>query len=180
MVAFCAIYIIQSISRSSTPSFTDWDVYRVALLQELVAELESQAQARHQLDPADNMIVVEAMARRLSSALGVVIARRSRLARTDPSLAPVPDGMLDETRLGDGGQLDWDSTLFAGDQQHHDPAADMFNFSLDGPLHFVTDPAANTFLPGFDFSFPLGVPQNGQGRGSGDLAGLGGAGGTSF
>ena len=155
MVAFCAIYIIQSISRTSATFLFDWDLYRVALLQELVAELESQAKARHQLHPSESMIVVEAMARRLSGALAVVIAPRSRPAQPGPSpLVPLADTAFD----WNAGQEA--SASFALHQEDQDPAADWFNFSLDGPLHLITDPSASTFLPGFDFGFPMGVPQS--------------------
>lgn len=85
MVAFCAIYIIQSINRPTSQPLSDWDLFRIATLQELVSDLEKQAEARHPPISQDSMTVVDAMAKQLQSGLRVILSRRS-LPPTNESL----------------------------------------------------------------------------------------------
>lgn len=70
MVAFCAIYTVQSIKHPS-----DWSLFRLATLQELVAELNKQADARHPGYSEDRLTVVDAMSRQLSRAIKHVLSR---------------------------------------------------------------------------------------------------------
>jgi hypothetical protein len=77
MVAFCALCTIQSISCSPSEFLSDWCLFRVAVLQELVAELESQAAVRHELNGSDSMSVVDAMARQLSRELRLLLCKKS-------------------------------------------------------------------------------------------------------
>ncbi|ORY25458.1 putative transcription factor [Naematelia encephala] len=83
MVAFCAIYVIQSINHSFSAGLSDWSLFRLATLQELVGELESQAKARHELDTPSSMSVVAAMARQLSRGIRRVLEAK----RTDQPTA---------------------------------------------------------------------------------------------
>ena len=73
MVAFCAICTIQSINHSISSHLSDWSLFRLATLQELAAEMESQAAARHQVEVEDSMSVVDAMARQISRGIHLVI-----------------------------------------------------------------------------------------------------------
>ncbi|OCF41834.1 transcription factor [Kwoniella heveanensis CBS 569] len=126
MVAFCAIYTIQTINHSSStlqssppsssstgthdqphsqpqsqaqsavnhkhvhnpsdpPTLSEWSLFRLSVLQELVAELESQSAARHRVDhfsggegggagmAFSSMNVVDAMARQLSRGIKLVL-----------------------------------------------------------------------------------------------------------
>lgn len=77
MVGFAAHYIIQSIKQSPSTRLSDWSVFRLATLLELVAELEKQANGRHQLVDSDTMSVVDAMAKQVSSGIHMVLAKKT-------------------------------------------------------------------------------------------------------
>lgn len=77
MVGFAAHYIIQSIKQSPSIRLSDWSVFRLATLLELVAELEKQANGRHQLVNGDTMSVVNAMAKQVSSGIHMVLAKKT-------------------------------------------------------------------------------------------------------
>ncbi|WRT65953.1 uncharacterized protein IL334_002904 [Kwoniella shivajii] len=79
MVAFCAIYTLQSINRSDPVILSDWSLFRLATLQELVSELEKQAAVRHHIDSANSTSVVDAMARQLSRGIRMVMSRKQLL-----------------------------------------------------------------------------------------------------
>ncbi|WWD22586.1 hypothetical protein CI109_107079 [Kwoniella shandongensis] len=78
MVAFCAMYIIQTIINQSTTELSDWSLFRLAIIQELVCELEKQAANRHQIDAPESMSVVGAMARQLSRRIKSVFNKKRR------------------------------------------------------------------------------------------------------
>ena len=78
MVAFCAMCTIQSIHHS--PYDSDWSLFRIATLQELVAELEKQAAQRHPCRDKGSRSVVDAMAKQLDRAISRVLARPRREA----------------------------------------------------------------------------------------------------
>jgi hypothetical protein len=84
MVAFCAIYIIQSINRPSDVPLSDWDLFRLATLFELTGELELQAAARHPPQSPADMNVVDAMARQIRRGLDLVMQSR-QVRFVDPS-----------------------------------------------------------------------------------------------
>jgi hypothetical protein len=84
MVAFCAIYTVQSIKYPS-----DWSLFRLATLQELVAELNKQAAVRHPGYAEDRLTVVDAMSRQISRAIKHV------LCRIRPMAAPAWDSGSD-------------------------------------------------------------------------------------
>lgn len=77
MVGFAAHYILQSIKRSPSTRLSDWSVFRLATLLELVAELEKQANGRHQLKNNDTMSVVDAMAKQVSFGIQTVLAKKT-------------------------------------------------------------------------------------------------------
>ena len=79
MVAFCAMYTIQSISQSSSAQLSDWTLFRIATIQELVHELEKQAAARHRIPDPDLMSVVDAMARQLERGIQLVLRKQQSL-----------------------------------------------------------------------------------------------------
>ncbi|WVQ97772.1 hypothetical protein IAU59_004886 [Kwoniella sp. CBS 9459] len=119
MVAFCAIYTIQTINHSSStkssPSSTansvsglnnnpsdpstlsEWSLFRLSVLQELVAELKSQSAARHQVDQFSSvgagagmgvsMNVVDAMARQLARGIKLVLNKHFPTPATDRTRA---------------------------------------------------------------------------------------------
>jgi hypothetical protein len=76
MVAFCAMCTIQSIHQS--PYDSDWALFRIATLQELVAELERQAGQRHPCRDPDGRTVVDAMAKQIDRAIRMVLNRPRR------------------------------------------------------------------------------------------------------
>lgn len=80
MVAFCAVYLIHSMDRACNVSLSDWSLFRLATLQELVCELETQAAARHQVSLPNSMSVVHAMARQISRAIRSVLQRHRQRA----------------------------------------------------------------------------------------------------
>ena len=94
MVAFCAIYTIQSINLSTSAHLSDWSLFRLATLQELVAELESQASARHPIEHLNSMSVVDAMARQISRGIRLILnkkhTRRSPTSTSHPTTLPPP------------------------------------------------------------------------------------------
>nr|XP_018264996.1 uncharacterized protein I303_03178 [Kwoniella dejecticola CBS 10117]OBR87154.1 hypothetical protein I303_03178 [Kwoniella dejecticola CBS 10117] len=76
MVAFCAIYTLQSINRSDAIYLSDWSVFRLATIQELISELEIQARVRHDVDTENSMSVVDAMARQLSRGVNLILIKK--------------------------------------------------------------------------------------------------------
>lgn len=133
MVAFCAIYIIQSINRINTP-LSDWDVFRIATLQELVSDLEGQAKSRHSPTSKTNMSVVDAMARQLASGIRMVLARRT-----------VPT-------MGDSGNL-----LLDG-QSYGDFATEPFMFDTNNAMPFIPEWDVGTLLPDLGIPWGLCIP----------------------
>ncbi|WVW80435.1 hypothetical protein I302_102417 [Kwoniella bestiolae CBS 10118] len=85
MVAFCAIYTLQSINRCDPIYLSDWSVFRLATLQELVSELEKQAAVRHHIDKENSMSVVDAMARQLSRGIKLVLTKKQLGRQSIPS-----------------------------------------------------------------------------------------------
>lgn len=78
MVAFCAMCTIQSIHFS--PYDSDWALFRIATLQELVSELERQAGQRHPCRDPEGRTVVDAMAKQLHRAISMALDRPRRQA----------------------------------------------------------------------------------------------------
>lgn len=133
MVAFCAIYIIQSINRINPP-LSDWDIFRIATLQELVADLESQAQARHPPTSESNMSVVDAMARQLGSGIRMVLNRRG-----------IP------TLSGEG-----DNPIF--DHGFGDLAMEPFMFNTNNAMPFIPEWDVGSLLPDLGLPWGIGMP----------------------
>ena len=76
MVAFCAIYTIQSINHSASPYLSDLSLLRLATVHELIGELEAQADARHAVDSPGYFSVVDAMARQLSRNMRLLLSKK--------------------------------------------------------------------------------------------------------
>ncbi|WWC96674.1 hypothetical protein V866_003546 [Kwoniella sp. B9012] len=76
MVAFCALYTLQSINRCDPIYLSDWSVFRLAIVQELISELEKQAAVRHHTDRENGMTVVDAMARQLSRGIKLLFTKK--------------------------------------------------------------------------------------------------------
>jgi hypothetical protein len=131
MVAFCAIYIIQSINRINSP-LSDWDIFRVATLQELVADLESQAKARHPPTSGSSMTVVDAMAKQLSSGIRMVLNKRN---------IPVVGGQNDD--------------LLFEQHQFVDVGVEPFMFNTNNAMPFIPEWDAGSLLP--DLGLPWGM-----------------------
>lgn len=150
MVAFCAIYITQSIGRLSLEPLvlSDWDLFRIATLQELIGELESQAEARHQLSAPDSMSVVHAMARQLSRGLNVLLAAQAFSRSAGQQIA---FGLDADVRPDAQSAPDLDQGI-----QHcfNMPISqpDAFVFSNDNAMPFISDWNIDSALP--DFGFP--------------------------
>lgn len=104
MVAFCAIYTVQSIKSPS-----EWSLFRLATLQELVAELSKQADERHSGYSEDKLTVVDAMSRQLSRAIKHVLSRIQSSMMAAPqlwdSLGP-SQSTGDQPLLASGFELD--------------------------------------------------------------------------
>jgi hypothetical protein len=131
MVAFCAIYIIQSTNRINSP-LSDWDIFRIATLQELVADLESQAKARHPPTSDSSMSVVDAMAKQLNSGIRMVLNRRT---------LPVVGDQIDDL-------------LF---NAHHfgNVGVEPFMFNTNNAMPFIPEWDAGSLLP--DLGLPWGI-----------------------
>lgn len=76
MVAFCALCTLQSINSSTNDYLSDWSLFRLATLQELVALLELQGADRHTTSDKDSMHVVDAMARQLSRSIRSMLRKK--------------------------------------------------------------------------------------------------------
>lgn len=76
MVAFSALFVVRAIGSTSSDVLSEWSLFRLATLLELVHELERQALARYQAD-ASEMSVVHAMARQLSREIRLLLRRKS-------------------------------------------------------------------------------------------------------
>jgi len=137
MVAFCAIYIIQSINRVNSP-VSDWDIFRIATLQELVSDLESQAKARHRPTSDSGMSVVDAMARQLSSGMRMVLGRRS---------LPIIGGGEDENVLFDRHQLG-------------NVGMEPFMFNTNNAMPFIPEWDVGSLLPDLGLPWGMGMPDD--------------------
>jgi len=137
MVAFCAIYIIQSINRVHSP-LSDWDIFRLATLQELVAELESQAKARHPPTSDSSMSVVDAMAKQLSSGIRMVLSRRS---------LPMIGGGEDDNMLFVHHQLD-------------NVGMEPFMFNANNAMPFIPVWDVGSLLPDLGLPWGMGMPDD--------------------
>ncbi|KAK4688960.1 hypothetical protein P7C73_g1146, partial [Tremellales sp. Uapishka_1] len=84
MIAFCAIYIIQSISRSSSSGLSDWSLFQLGTIEILIEELQIQAKARHQGEDPGRMSVVDAMSRQLSRRLNTLLAEARPMDTSSP------------------------------------------------------------------------------------------------
>jgi hypothetical protein len=133
MVAFCAIYIIQSINRINSP-LSDWDIFRIATLQELVADLESQAKARHPPTSESNMSVVDAMAKQLGSGIRMVLNRRSL-----PILGSNDDNLFDHQPFGD-------------------MVLEPFMFNTNNAMPFIPEWDVGSLLPDLGLPWGIGMP----------------------
>ena len=76
-MAFCAIYIVQSIKQTPSSHLSDWSVFRLAALQELVHELEKQGEARHRLDAPETRNVIEAMAKQIAGGIRLILSKKT-------------------------------------------------------------------------------------------------------
>lgn len=90
MVAFCAMCTLQSVNSSTSEYLSDWSLFRLATLQELVALLELQGADRHPLNSKDDMHVVDAMARQLSRGIRSIL-RKKKTANPAPFSTPPLD-----------------------------------------------------------------------------------------
>ncbi|WVR04388.1 hypothetical protein IAU60_001390 [Kwoniella sp. DSM 27419] len=119
MVAFCAIYTIQTINQLPSIYLSDWSLFRLATLQELVHELERQAADRHQFDRSNSMSVVDAMARQVSRGIRLVLNRKVPGRASIPSSAEVQaqQSTISADQLG---MVEGQSDLLATDAAHMD------------------------------------------------------------
>lgn len=85
MVTFSALFVIQAIDSEPTEVLSDWSLFRLATLRELVDQLKIQANLRHSTEAA-KMSVVDAMARQLSRAIKHLLGRK----RTTQPPSPLP------------------------------------------------------------------------------------------
>ena len=76
MVAYCALFIVHAIESSASELLTDWSLFRLAILLELIAELERQAAVRHHSNSA-SMTVVDAMAQQLARNIRILLKKKS-------------------------------------------------------------------------------------------------------
>lgn len=143
MVAFAAMYTIQSISRAtSLPMDSTYFQFRLDTLQVLVAELERQAAERHPVDNRDSLNSVDAMAKQVARGIRVMLKRMpgwppgrfpERLPERPPEReianaevnAPGESRPLDE--LTGLGQLPPDQALSAMDMLENDFVWDTIN-----------------------------------------------------
>ena len=86
MVAFCAIFTLQSLDHAS-----EWNMFRLATLYELVVELEKQSAQRHSQGGEERLSVVDAMARQLSRGIRGALARLRLCSHGQSSEAAMPE-----------------------------------------------------------------------------------------
>jgi hypothetical protein len=97
MVTYCALCIVQSIGNSSSGGLSDWSLLRLATLQELVSLLEAQAAGRHQVPTSTGTNVVDAMARRLSRGIRLVLAKMRSSERYEPQPSNMRMPVVEQT-----------------------------------------------------------------------------------
>ncbi|WVQ74083.1 hypothetical protein IAR50_003667 [Cryptococcus sp. DSM 104548] len=77
MVAFCAIYTLQSIHLTASPILSDWSLLRLATLQELLACLEIQAAERHGVDTEGSLSVVDATSKQVARGIRNLLGKKA-------------------------------------------------------------------------------------------------------
>ena len=139
MVTFCAIYILQAIARSSDSSrLSDWDLYRLAVIQELVAQLQSQADARYQsLDPTQ-LLAADAMARQLSLRMRQLLSSKSASEPTSIQYQPAKLDSASEAATNRGKGLVNDFSPNMSDTLAPAPSRQTFSIQ-DEALPFISD-----------------------------------------
>ena len=101
MVAFCAIHILQAIARpSNSTGLSDWDLYRLAVIQELVGQLQNQAEARHQGVDTTQMSALDAMARQLSLRMRQLLSSKAISISVSPIFQSQPATFDPATSIG--------------------------------------------------------------------------------
>jgi hypothetical protein len=75
MVTFSALFVVQAIDSEPSEYLSDWSLFRLATLRELVDELRKQAEARHTAEEG-RMSVVDAMARQLTRGIRHLLSRK--------------------------------------------------------------------------------------------------------
>jgi hypothetical protein len=142
MVTYCALCIVQSIDSSPANALSDWSLLRLATLQELVSLLEAQAAGRHEVPTSTGTNVVDAMARRLSREIRLVLAqtRSSERHEPQPSTSRIP--VVEQTV-----HQDWSTENFRFQQEtsttgHH--ASQNHNGNVGGL--FLSDSAWQELL----------------------------------
>ena len=103
MVAFCATFIIQSINQSTSIALSDWALYRIATLQELIKDFEAQSAALHPPENPDWANSVEVVARHLSQCLRLLLCKKHRL--------PQPDLAIGMDSVANNAPLDLDELM---------------------------------------------------------------------
>ncbi|KAK8845637.1 hypothetical protein IAR55_006353 [Kwoniella newhampshirensis] len=139
MVAFCAIYIIQSINLACV-DLSDWSLFRLAVIQELVVELEKQAANRHQVDAPDSMSAVGAVAQQLSRGIRLIlIKKRNRTKAVDHSAMATERGLTDNGIEGD--------TTILGEREPSSLLGDLLIPQYDELSQFMSSNNAMPFVP---------------------------------
>lgn len=165
MVAFCAIYTIQSIYHSASPYLSDLSLLRLATVHELIAELEAQAEARHVVDIPGYFSVVDAMARQLSRNMRMLLSKKEIYqaphSETSETHSSTYDLHANSTHTHSRPHHLQDDHHYTDDQfPQFDEFAQFMFTTDDGGLPFMGDWGLEGMLPDMDFGTEAGYSES--------------------
>ncbi|KAH8079615.1 putative transcription factor [Filobasidium floriforme] len=169
MVTYCALCIVQSIGSSPANALSDWSLLRLATLQELVSLLEAQAAGRHQVPTSIGTNVVDAMARRLSREISLVLAKTHTSHHREPhpstSRMPITEQIVPQDWWG-GDLRSTQETTQHSTQNHNGNVGGLFlsdsawqellDQTQEEPVPMLSDAELEAIvagLPSFDLSW---------------------------
>nr|KIR44715.1 transcription factor [Cryptococcus bacillisporus CA1280] len=165
MVAFCAIYTIQSINHSASPYLSDLSLLRLATVHELIAELEAQAEARHVVDIPGYFSVVDAMARQLSRNMRLLLSKKEIYQAPHPETSETHSSTYDlhanSTHTHSRPHHLQDDHHYTDNQfPQFDEFAQFMFTTDDGGLPFMGDWGLEGMLPDMDFGTEAGYSES--------------------
>ncbi|WVO25131.1 uncharacterized protein IAS62_006520 [Cryptococcus decagattii] len=174
MVAFCAIYTIQSINHSASPYLSDLSLLRLATVHELIAELEAQAEARHVVDIPGYFSVVDAMARQLSRNMRLLLSKKEIYqaphSETSETHYSTYDLHANSTHTHSRPHHLQDDHHYIDDQfPQFDEFAQFMFTTDDGGLPFMGDWGLRGMLPDMDFGTDAGYSESEYGGASHEM-----------
>jgi hypothetical protein len=89
MVVYSALFVVQAMESTHSEYLSDWNIFRLSILLELVTDLQKQARDRHACD-LSNMSSPDAMSRQLSRAIRLLLRHKSTGSPPKQTNEPLP------------------------------------------------------------------------------------------